>query len=89
MIENRLLIIGSGMFVNGRNSETRGVIIPSIFEFLKKTSKDFEIYLTYRSSSGKDHNLECCDFLNLDDLARVHHIKPTFSPDDIKSIVNK
>ena len=86
MIENRLLIIGSGMFVNGRNSETRGVIIPSIFEFLKKTSKDFEIYLTYRSSSGKDHNLECCDFLNLDDLARVHHIKSDFSPDDIKKI---
>ena len=89
MIENRLLIIGSGMFVNGRNSETRGVIIPSIFEFLKKTSKDFEIYLTYRSSSGKDHNLECCDFLNLDDLARVHHIKSDFSPDNIKKIVKK
>ena len=48
--------------------------------------KDFEIYLTYRSSSGKDHNLECCDFLNLDDLARVHHIKSDFSPDDIKKI---
>ena len=52
----RLIILGSGMFVNGRNSETRGVILPSIYQFLQNNPQDFEIYLTYRSSAGKDHN---------------------------------
>ena len=85
----RLIILGSGMFVNGRNSETRGVILPSIYQFLKNNPEDFEIYLTYRSSAGKEHNSKCCDFLKINNLAKVKHVKSDFSPVDIKNIINK
>lgn len=85
----RLLILGSGMFVNGRNSQTRGVILPSIYQFLKNNSHDFEIYLTHRSKSGRDHNSKCCQFLGINDLGQIKHLKSDFSPNDIEKIVEK
>ena len=85
----RIIILGSGMFVNGQNSETRGVILPSIYQFLKNNPHDFEIYLTYRSSAGKEHNSQCCDFLKINNLAKINHIKSDFSNFDIKNTVKK
>ncbi|MDA7807935.1 Gfo/Idh/MocA family oxidoreductase [Flavobacteriaceae bacterium] len=85
-MKNRLLVLGSGMFVNGQNSETRGVILPSIYQFLNDNPHDFEIYLTYRSFEGKQHNLQCCEFLKINNLAKVNHLKSDFSPADIKNL---
>lgn len=85
----RLMILGSGMFVNGQNSGTRGVILPSLYQFLNNKSYDFEIYLSYRSSAGKEHNSQCCDFLKIYNLAKVSHIKSDFSNTDIKNLVKK
>ena len=86
-MKKRIIILGSGMFVNGQNSETRGVILPSLYQFLNDNKHEFEIFLTYRSLKGKEQNLKCCEFLKLNNLAKVNYLKTDFSRADIKKLV--
>ena len=86
-MKKRILILGSGMFVNGQNSETRGVILPSLYQFLNDNQHDFEIFLTYRSLTGKEHNIKCCEFLKINNLAKVNYLKTDFSKADIEKLV--
>jgi len=47
-----VVVIGSGMYVCGRGTESYGTIIPALFEWKKKTGKLGELYVAGRSVEG-------------------------------------
>lgn len=78
----KLAILGSGMFVNGRNSSNSGVIIPAIYEHLKLHPKTIELYFFYKSDRGLAANKKTIDYLGLIDICNVNHVK--FSDIDVE-----
>ena len=48
----KIIVIGTGMYVTGRNTDAYGTILPSIIEFQRNHKiKDLEVIFSGRNSS--------------------------------------
>ena len=56
----KILVIGSGMYVNGRNTSGNGIVIPSIFNYLN-SNKISSLTFWNRSSNGLRSNKKTID----------------------------
>lgn len=81
----KIAVLGSGMFVNGRGSKFKGVVIPSLFEYSKSKNIVIDLYLLYRNSSGLETSKNLCNLLDFEKYSNVNYIESDYSEDSITS----
>ena len=85
----KIAVLGSGMFVNGRGSNFKGVVIPSLFQYSKSKNIRIDFYLLYRNSSGLKTSKDLCKFLDFEKYSNVNYIESDYSEDNITSFFKK
>ena len=85
----KIAVLGSGMFVNGRGSNFKGVVIPSLYQYSKSKNLRIDLYLLYRNSSGFKSSKELCSFLDFEKYSNVNYIESDYSEDNITSFFKK
>ena len=85
----KIAVLGSGMFVNGRGSNFKGVVIPSLFQYSKSKNIRIDLYLLYRNSSGLKTSKNLCKLLDFEKYSNVNYIESDYSEDNITSFFKK